>query len=236
MTNLYGTDANDTLTGTENQDSLYGQAGDDLLFGLADNDKLYGGNGADELRGGEGNDLLAGNGNSINDSSDRDRLFGGTGNDTLIGEYGDDFLSGGTGDDTLIGAGGRVLDIFSNVSLGNDEIDIFYGGAGADKFVLAGGSGRNGVRPFYSSNGEGDVAIILDFDQTQDEIVLSRSSSSPVTSTTEVEYTLGALPEDFPTGTGIYASSTGGLPEPIAAIINVTPESFDLSAGYFQYV
>ena len=126
--------------------------------------------------------------------------------------------------------------MFGNVSRGSGETDILYGGEGADTFILAGGSGREGIGPYYSEGGERDMAIILDFDPNEDAIVLSRRSSSPVTPTTEVEYTLGTLPEDFPAGTGIYASSTGGLPEPITAIINVAPESLNLSAGCFQYV
>ncbi|PSB48398.1 hypothetical protein C7B80_06040 [Cyanosarcina cf. burmensis CCALA 770] len=126
--------------------------------------------------------------------------------------------------------------MFGNVSRGSGETDILYGGEGADTFILAGGSGREGIGPYYSEGGERDIAILLDFNPTEDKIVLSRFNSSPVTPATEVEYTLGTLPEDFPAGTGIYASSTGGLPEPITAIINVAPESLNLSAGCFQYV
>jgi len=145
-------------------------------------------------------------------------------------------LSGGEGNDTLNGAGGRTLDLFGNVSRGSGETDILYGGEGADTFVLGGGSGRDGTGPYYSEGGERDMAILLDFNKNEDAIVLSRTSSTPVTQTVEVEYTLGALPEGLPPGTGIFANTPGSLPEQIAALPGVAPETLDLNADYFQFI
>jgi len=145
-------------------------------------------------------------------------------------------LSGGDGNDTLNGAGGRTLDLFGNVSRGSGETDILYGGEGADTFVLAGGSGRDGSEPNYFDKGERDLAIVLDFNNNEDAIVLSRTSSTPVTETVEVEYTLGALPEGLPSGTGIFANTPGKLPEQIAALPGIDSTTLDLNADYFQFI
>lgn len=74
---------------------------------------LTGGHGGETLRGSDGQDLLIG-------GDGDDRLIGGAGNDTLIGGGGQNTLVGGDGDDVLV--------------LG--ALDIAYGGAGADHFVI----------------------------------------------------------------------------------------------------
>ncbi|PSB44472.1 hypothetical protein C7B80_20355, partial [Cyanosarcina cf. burmensis CCALA 770] len=67
-------------------------------------------------------------------------------------------------------------------------------------------------------------------------VILSRTASTLVTPTVEVQYTLGNLPEGLPSGTGIYASISGALPEQIAALPGISPETLDLSADYFQFI
>jgi hypothetical protein len=74
-TQIFGTNADETLTGTSGSELIYGRDGNDVLLGLGDNDVLYGGNG-------------------------NDRLFGGDGNDQMSGDAGDDFMRGGLGNDT----------------------------------------------------------------------------------------------------------------------------------------
>ncbi|QCO55616.1 calcium-binding protein [Pseudorhodobacter turbinis] len=149
-----GHDGNDLLTGGAGDDSLSGHMDDDYLNGDEGDDTLVGGSGADTLAGGAGNDWLAG-------GFDDDELFGDEGEDTLDGNAGDDtlwgvdaenpedsqgsdFLNGGTGDDTLmIGAG-----------------DWAHGGEGEDSFAL------------NSWIGSDDLAHIMDYEPSEDEIVV----------------------------------------------------------------
>ena len=77
---------------------------------------------------------------------------------------------------------------------------------------------------------------MLGFDPNEDALVLSQTASTPATETVEVEYTLGALPEGLPPGTGIYANTPGSLPEQIAALPGIDPTTLDLNADYFQFI
>ena len=170
MANIFGTNANDTLTGTEQSDrifgrfgnnsisgvggndSLFGEIGDDTLNGNDGNDALYGGDDIDGLFGGDGNDLLVGGSGDDNFLSvfgglyggdGNDRLYGDSGNDRLEGGYGNDLLYGGDGDDLLIGEG-----FFDN---GDDQLqlnDNLYGGKGND-----GLSGDLGNDNLYGEDG-----------------------------------------------------------------------------------
>ena len=74
-------------------------------------------------------------------------------NDSISGGAGNDSLKGGAGDDTLIGNGG---------------IDVLTGGAGQDTFDL-----RN-----YAAQGNGDYALIKDFDLNADRVVLDSDSTN----------------------------------------------------------
>jgi Ca2+-binding RTX toxin-like protein len=152
---IYGTNANNTLTGTGGNDRIYalngndtvnagggndlayggngndalnGQDGNDQLFGDAGVDTLYGGNGMDALDGGDGNDFLHG------DDGD-DVLLGGNGLDELHGENGNDSLDGGAGNDSLYGESGN------DTIVGGTGNDYLYGGTGADS--LDGGAGAD---------------------------------------------------------------------------------------------
>ena len=57
MTDLTGTEGNDTLRGGHGNDRLYGGAGDDTLTGSSGHDILVGGEGNDRLHGGPGSDI-----------------------------------------------------------------------------------------------------------------------------------------------------------------------------------
>jgi Ca2+-binding RTX toxin-like protein len=132
------------LTGTSGANRLRGRKGSDNLFGLAGNDRLRGGNGLDALFGGGGNDSIEGD----------------QGNDYLLGEAGNDRLSGGKGSDTLLGDRGK--DRLAG-DQGNDFLD---GGSGKNQ--LRGGEGQDAFA--LHQNG---LAIVLDFNPSEDKLVLS---------------------------------------------------------------
>ena len=96
-----------------------------------------------------------------------DTVIGNGGNDTLRGNRGNDSITGGNGDDFLYG--GRDNDYFEGGE-GNDLIsgefgnDFLIGGAGRDRFVLESGGGAD---------------VIVDFQDSEDVIVLSRGLTFP---------------------------------------------------------
>ena len=168
---LQGQSGADMLLGGWQSDALFGGTGADRLIGYPEglrsrgaNDRLDGGDdadlligdatniygsgrgGNDRLTGGAGNDILIGDGDAMTDSArgGADTLEGGDGNDWLYGDGresaatvagGDDKLYGGDGPDHLIGGGGD---------------DLLAGGAGADWFVFAPGSGADEISDFAS--------------------------------------------------------------------------------------
>lgn len=91
-----------------------------------------------------------------------DTMIGSGGNDTLRGNRGNDSISGGGDNDFLYG--GRDNDYLN----GDDEDDLISGEFGND--VLIGGNGRD--RFVLESGGGAD--IIVDFEDSQDLIALSR--------------------------------------------------------------
>ncbi|MFV0383070.1 calcium-binding protein [Paracoccus sp. (in: a-proteobacteria)] len=180
---IRGAEGDDTLSGGPGNDSLYGDDGADRLYMDAGNDVLSGGWGRDtaivmgkaptridlalsggqktgrgidkldqieNLRGGQGKDLLFG-------SSTANALNGQGGNDLLVGRNGHDRLIGGDGNDRLIGGPGS---------------DILRGGTGADRFVF------NSISDSKASQTRSDK--IIDFQQGQDKIVLSRIDADPL--------------------------------------------------------
>jgi len=125
-------------------DRLDGGDDGDLLIGDATNIYGSGKGGSDRLTGGAGDDILIGDGDVMTDSArgGADTLDGGDGNDWLYGDGresaatvtgGADKLYGGDGTDHLIGGGGN---------------DLLEGGAGADWFVFAPGSGADEIADF----------------------------------------------------------------------------------------
>jgi hypothetical protein len=101
--------------------------------------------------GGPGEDTVIGNGGD-------DTLRGNRGNDSITGSNGDDFLYGGRDNDYLEGSEGN--DLISG-EFGND---FLIGGAGRDRFVLESGGGAD---------------VIVDFQDSEDLITLSRGLTFP---------------------------------------------------------
>jgi Ca2+-binding RTX toxin-like protein len=150
ITDLYGSDFNDTLTGDSTGNWLYGGDGADRLSGGAGIDVLFGGAGADSLDGGADFDTASYRGSSagvyVNLSSGSgaygdaagDRLtnisdlVGSDFADTFRGDAGENWLYGGGGADSLMGeAGDDVLN-------GGSGADTLYGGGGFDAASYAG--------------------------------------------------------------------------------------------------
>ena len=102
-------------------DTLEGGAGNDSLSGDFGNDSLLGGTGDDTLLGGTGNDVLEGGANN-------DSLVGGSGDDTLVLDSGNDNATGGDDQDTFVFSDG----------FGTDVIDGSEGGIDQDVIDLSG--------------------------------------------------------------------------------------------------
>ncbi|MGD9727467.1 MAG: hypothetical protein AB7V39_13905, partial [Nitrospiraceae bacterium] len=66
----------------------------------------------------------------------KDQLVGGVGKDLLIGGDGDDMLRGADGNDLLLGGAGNDILIADSGPNETGAGDVFYGGEGADTFVL----------------------------------------------------------------------------------------------------
>lgn len=156
---VWGDEGNDTLHGDVGADSLVGGAGRDSLAGCEDNDTLVGGAGNDSLIGGQGDDWLDGD-------DDADWLVGGLGNDSLNGGSGADELDGAEGHDTISGVEDCEQESdFLNGQEGDDRLfvgagDYATGGEGEDEFIL---------QEWMSEN---SVANIMDYDPTQDQLVV----------------------------------------------------------------
>ena len=133
--------------------------------------------------GGPGEDTVIGNGGN-------DTLRGNRGNDSITGGNGDDFLYGGRDNDYF--EGGEGNDLISG-ELGND---FLIGGAGRDRFVLESGGGAD---------------VIVDFEDSEDLIVLSRGLTFPQIRVTQgVDGALITIPitgEVLATLRGVVASN-----------------------------
>ena len=169
ITEIFGTDGDDTLAGSEN-DVVRGGRGDDVLTGT-DNAILHGGPGEDTLTGGDDTQLLGGPSNDVIIAS---------GNAVAEGEQADDILklsenargNGGLGDDTIEatdaarGEGGAGDD---TLSAGGSA--TIYGQDGDDRLTLDGdahgfgGEGRDWIEAGGNSQvdaGSGSDYMILD--------------------------------------------------------------------------
>ena len=140
------------LASTSGNDTIQGSIGGDVLNGGAGRDRLYGGAGNDVLNGGAGSD----------------RLYGGAGNDVLNGGAGSDRLYGNSGNDTLVGVDP------SSKTPGASEVDYFRGGTGRDTFVL--GDTNTAYYSFGTATRVLDIAIIRDFNSSEDKIQLHGNS------------------------------------------------------------
>ena len=106
-------------------------------------------------------------------TANSDILQGGEGNDILHGNSGDDLLYGNEGNDTLEGGiGSDTLDGSDVIAQGANEIDILSGGLGEDRFVLGRAEGA-----YYISSGNGDYALIEDFEIAVDVLQLNGGAS-----------------------------------------------------------
>jgi hypothetical protein len=109
ITDVIGSDDDDSVTGTDTNNAIDGSDGDDEISGEDGNDVLTGGSGSDSLDGGAGTDCVYGNqgDDTVSGGSGNDLVRGGKGNDIVDGGDGKDVLSGESGFDILIGGGGR---------------------------------------------------------------------------------------------------------------------------------
>jgi len=116
ITNLIGSNYNDTLIGKASANLLNGGAGDDILEGLGGADTLIGGTGSNTAsyeHGATGVTASLDNPgiNTFDAAGDTysqiQNITGSAYNDNLIGDNGINILNGGAGDDTLEGMGGN---------------------------------------------------------------------------------------------------------------------------------
>ncbi|MEM9271508.1 MAG: Ig-like domain-containing protein [Cyanobacteria bacterium P01_F01_bin.143] len=135
-----------TVTVTVNDGVVNPPGGLNMIVGTPESDELEGTDGGDFIKG-----LGAG-----------DTLRGGAGNDKLVGSFGDDKLFGNAGNDTVNGS--------SDGAAGAHELDLLSGGEGADVFVLG-----NKDQAYYSADGNGDFALIQDFEVGVDKLRISGS-------------------------------------------------------------
>ena len=99
ISNLTGSDHNDTLNGDDQPNVLKGGGGNDSMEGGGQADRLYGGDGRDTLNGEDGAD-------------------------TLNGGAGADELTGGGEADTFVFGPGHGDDIINDLAIGTDRIDL----------------------------------------------------------------------------------------------------------------
>ncbi|MEL6940039.1 MAG: FG-GAP-like repeat-containing protein [Cyanobacteria bacterium J06598_1] len=219
---LFGGEGTDAIHGGEGDDRLYGGLDGDTLNGDAGNDKLWGGEGNDVLSGDAGDDTLSGNSgiDQLSGGTGNDRLYGGTDNDILEGDDGNDVMFGDDGNDTLEGGlgndrlyGGAGDDVLGGGLFGTagsaPQIDVLYGGAGSDTYV---------IQDMYSALGDQDYAVIKGFNKAEDSIMLSAEN-----------HTLASTGAALPSGTAIYNSNN----DLVAVIEGHVVGGLDLSADYF---
>ncbi len=178
-----------------------------LIAGTNSADDLLGGNTNQNIRGNDGNDRL--NGDAGNDT-----LNGGNDRDIVIGGKGDDIVLGGNGNDLLVG----VNPVKDNPGYG--ELDRLRGDAGIDIFALGDASGVYYNHGGTVAEGNADRASILDFNLSEDTILLHGSASN---------YRLVATT----TATSIYYKAASGISELIGTVNNVF--DLNLSSSKFAY-
>ncbi len=144
MSEIIGTNGNDTIAGTVEDDILDGLSGNDTINGLGGNDRIIGGAGNDVINGGDGDDSLIG-------EAGTDVLSGGGGRDVIIDDEGRrTTIDGGDGDDVIS---------VTLTTLSATDHSLLLGGAGGDGFLVRvtgpgrvtidGGAPANGTPAFY---------------------------------------------------------------------------------------
>jgi Ca2+-binding RTX toxin-like protein len=177
MTDIIGTDGQDSLIGTSGADSIQGLGGDDLidggdgrdtLDGGAGNDSIYGGLRADLILGGDGDDyLVSGMRGGYTGNEPGNTLQGGTGDDRMSLHAGD-IADGGSGRDSfflsfakssingaqidLRGLDGHGSVTFLGTTIANVEAGELDGTGGDDVITIGRGA-------FDAGGGDGDDQI-----------------------------------------------------------------------------
>ncbi|GGE10511.1 Hemolysin-type calcium-binding repeat-containing protein [Gemmobacter megaterium] len=205
---IRGGDGDDTVLGGFGDDRIWGATGDDTLFGQEGNDTLFGGAGQDTVLGGNGNDTLAG------DEGD-DWLAGGMGNDLLIAGPGQDTLDGDAGDDTLVGAFHGDWGNAGNYLNGGEGHDVLRVGAGD---IATGGNGMD--RFELAADTQGQLARIMDYDPTQDELIVVYDAAGPAP---QVTLTPGGIADD------VLILLDGRPVAEVAGAAGLTPDSIRLA-------
>lgn len=160
---VQGNAGQNTLNGGSGNDTVSGQGGNDSIFGETGNDFLTGGKGNDHLFGGSGNDTLDGSGTkqSYGFHEDNDTIWAGDGNDLLRTGSGNDEVKGDLGNDTIDG----TYENTGLTDLRDNGTQYLYGGGGNDHFVFQ-----------FTNNTVEYHAVIMDFEQGRDKIVISSDS------------------------------------------------------------
>lgn len=222
---LIGGSGNDTFNGGDGSfdvDTVREIA--DVNFTVTDSNLF--GLGIDSLFGIERFELFGGSGNNILNAAATtkrvtysageggDRAFGGSNNDLLIMGRGDDVAEGGAGSDVVNGGAGS--DILSgvqpaNVNPGRGEIDQLTGDdigstiTGRDSFILGDANkiyyndGLSNGSSSFGITGRSDYALIGDFRDGEDVIVLKGG----------VQYNLVSVTENGIAGIGITTQLNG---------------------------
>ena len=205
---LFGREGGDSVSGGVGADSLYGEEGDDMLFGGDGSDYVRGEQGDDVLYGEHGDDTLLG-------GNDDDTLYGGDGNDSLSREGGSDALFGGGGNDLLRSYSGQEGNLYYP-----------YGEQGGD--TLSGGEGDD-IFQFDIASGLDVNSTIVDFDPSEDVILINVGSSTGTLNTYELDVTV----EDWPDGTGADISAEGNVLARISGAQGLDPTSIIAFASVF---
>ena len=159
-------------------DRLNPQSSDNPSIPGASSEDIVGTNGKDDMKGEDGDDTMFG-------LAGDDKLEGKEGNNILHGGRGDDEVKGGKGNDIIFG-----IDIEDSL-LGGGEFDELKGEDGSDTFVLGNASGV-----FYQGNGNGDYALIDDFEFKEGDRIQLQGSAG--------DYSLGQNVSGLDKGTAIF--------------------------------
>lgn len=238
---LYGGNGSDTLIGSndpyiwfENSDTLYGGSGNDLYL-VTNRDTVVeaANSGIDTIKTNYSSYILGNNFENLILSEqsiiygipeDNLGLYNGTGNssnNTITGNSKANILKGLAGNDRLQGLAGN--DILQGTDIGIGEKDTLTGGAGKDIFLLG-----DATQTYYNNGnqataGNGDYALITDFNRSEDYIKLNGKKN---------EYVLAKSPANLSAGSAIYRRNSGKPNELIA----IVPESnLSLNDKYFKF-
>ena len=164
-----GGSGDDWIFGGEGRDQIKSGAGNDTVFGEDADDRIQSGDGDDWLFGGKGDDTLeAGDGNDL--------VMGGAGRDAVDGGAGDDLIDAGSGKDTVRGGSGN--DIFRLGAERGDDDDRYWGGAGADLYLITDDFDSDLIMDFSLAGGDRLVMPSGDWDS---EAALRQLNGTAVT-------------------------------------------------------